>query len=188
MKLINSKKSIGFLTGALFLLILSCNVNTLNKSEVNSENQENLITRNREDAKLLVTASKNYIELIDYCNFLKDTVVKNPNEKVLINSIVDKISVVSNNLKEISSKELVLLPKESDFNLSYQKYINQVKNTDIVENKTVFYEKLNTMIETQIGVMEILNKESKNFSLHILADESKDILSDYNSEIERLIK
>jgi hypothetical protein len=188
MKLNNGKMIVGFLASALLLNTSSCDVNTAKSITEDEKKKDITISGNQEDAKLLVSASENYIKLINYCSFLKDTVVADPTEEVLISSMMEHISDISNSLRETSSNELVLLPKEDDYYLINQTSVISKADKSAIKDKKVFYQKLNTMVKTQIDVMETLNQKSKNFSLHVLAEESKDILSDYNSKIERLIK
>jgi hypothetical protein len=181
--MINDRFKKGFLICSLLIIASSCDYNKPKKNY--NTDKENLIIGNKSDAKLLVSASENYLRLIDYCNFLKDTVVEDYHEEVLIDSIATKIALITKDLETISSKELILLPTINEVKPIEKK---SIVDGEIKKNKKLFYQKLNTMIVDQINVLNSLDNKSVNKSILTLANESKNVLTSYNKKVEKLIK
>ena len=60
------------LISVFLFLLFSCDTNNNSKSKQDKTyNKQDKINKNKEEAKLLVSVSKNYINLINYSNYIK---------------------------------------------------------------------------------------------------------------------
>ncbi|QOD59732.1 hypothetical protein H9I45_10250 [Polaribacter haliotis] len=184
----NKKILISSLLGVFILasssfLVISCDTNNNGKTEEdNNANKEAKINKSQKEAKLLVMASENYIDLINYSNYVKDKDSVSENTKAFLESFEANTTERLTNLKELSKYELVLVP--SSTNTSFFDH----KNPDEKElNQNIYLEKLYEMVNNQINLMNTLSEESKKISISILASEAEDFLIEHNKNIKSII-
>ncbi|QTD36495.1 hypothetical protein JL193_10070 [Polaribacter batillariae] len=181
--LISSLLSI-FMFVAISLSTVSCNTNHNSKTEEdNAANKEAKINKSQKEAKLLVLASKNYINLINYSNYIKSKTTITKKTKSFLESFEANLNERFNHLKELSKHELVLLP-----NTTKTSFLDKKKTTEEVEiNQNVYLTELNTKINDQIDLMNKLSEESNKISISIFASEAEDFLKENKRNIENII-
>lgn len=88
--------------------MFSCDKKTTTKEK------EDKILSSQTDAKLLVEATKNYIYIINYNNYIKEKDSVTPETKQILNSINKGVKERLGSIKDISRKEMILIPNVND--------------------------------------------------------------------------
>ncbi|TXD50078.1 hypothetical protein ES045_02555 [Polaribacter sp. IC073] len=127
-------------------------------------------------------ATKNYIQIISYNNYIKTNENLSTEVKMFLNFFNRNITKRLNNLKEISRDELILLP-----------HVNEVvfhdKNSSYKEKKNEFklLKNLNTLIDNQLDVLKRLVNNSNNTAIHVFANDSGDFIQEQKYNIKSII-
>lgn len=171
---------------SLFLLTtLSCDTNNSSNAEENNlESKEEVIYKNQEEAKLLVSTAKNYINLISYNNYIKTKDLVSAETKLLLDSVNTKITKSLHNLKELSRDEFILIPDKNDVLLFDDKLFTEDK---IEEGEDKYLIKLSNMLDKQIELMNEIGMKSKNSAINKLANESEDFLEEHKLSVNNII-
>ncbi|WP_435414204.1 hypothetical protein [Polaribacter aestuariivivens] len=170
-----------FFLSVFLFAIMSCDNNNNGKTEEdNLKNKEDKITRNQDDAKLFVTATENYIRLINYNNYLKTKDSLTVETKFFLQSLNNEIQNRLSNLKKVSKEELILLPSKDEV-----LFLDKVDSIDKSEKDYLI--KLDEMLDKQLSVMENLTKKSNNIKMNVLANETEDFLKAQKENVKKII-
>lgn len=174
------------LISVFLFLLFSCDTNNNSKSKQDKAyNKQAKINKNKKEAKLLVSVSKNYINLINYSNYIKAKDSLTLETKSLLDTFNVDITNHLKNLKELSREELVLIPDKNDVLVLDDKTFTK----DGEEKRQKKYlEKINDMVETQINLIDELTETSNNSSINALANEAEEILLEHKENFESIIE
>ncbi|SHM90520.1 hypothetical protein [Polaribacter sp. KT 15] len=174
-----TKKILASLLFTAFLfLMFSCDKKTTTKEK------EDKILSSQTDAKLLVEATKNYIYIINYNNYIKEKDSVTPETKQILNSINKGVKERLGSIKDISRKEMILIPNVNDV-LFLEKKPFVVNNKE--SNEKAYLLTLNKIIDKQVAVMSDFAKITNNESMNVLANESEYFLEEKKENIENLL-
>ncbi|WP_299064650.1 hypothetical protein [uncultured Polaribacter sp.] len=163
---------------AFLFLMYSCDKKT------SSKDKEEKILSSQIDAKLLVEATKNYIYIINYNDYIKGKDSINQETKKILESINTGVKERLISIKEISKKEMILIPNTNDI-LFLEKKPFKINEEEFSEKE--YLKTLNKILDEQVSVMNDFAKITNNEAMNVLANESEYFLEEKKENIENLL-
>ncbi len=152
------------------LTLMSCNYileNTKQKNEIISEKQSR-INIHKQEAKLLLNASRNNLDILELCEAIK--YVDTQNSMSHLTERLEKTHFeISKNYNELAEKKLISIPSYENINKDNELELLELKNIDndaFIENKLKL---ILNKIDTQIQLLNALGKTTDNIEFKVLA-------------------
>lgn len=163
---------------------MSCNFMLENKktnSNVISTLNEEIININKNEAKILVKASQNNLDIIKLCQFIEDTKAKK-DIKNLAKDIESTHVKIFKSYKKVAYENLISIPKYSNIETEILK-ADFVKDSIIVNKLDLISNKINN----QIKLLNTLSKTTDNDELIKFSEKTNTILKLKLDETENTI-
>jgi hypothetical protein len=144
-----------------------------NNQSITGINQTRIDT-NKDEAKLLVLASQNNLDIIELCQVIKDAETKNE-IKHLADELEKTHTKIFNEFKDLAQEKLISIPRHSNIDTEIvNTTINEkIKNEFIEENLELIAEKINKQIE----LLNKLSKTTNNKEFRELSKKANSILT-----------
>lgn len=148
------------------LSLISCNYILENNNKKSEQLNKKLsrIETNKEEAKLLLKASENNLDILELCEEIKETGTSK-NIMILAKNIEKTHIEISKNYNELAREKLISIPNKSGSSL-FKKHKAKIDNgIYTVENLKLIVNKINNQIE----LLNTLSKITNNVEFKVLA-------------------
>ena len=166
------------------LTLISCNYIFENKKDRIEKINEKItrININKKEAKLLLEASKNNIDILELCERIKDFEPEN-NIKNLIENFEKKHFEILNNYNDLATEKLISIPSYSNFNSGIE--MTETDSTVFIKSGL---EKILGRINKQIITLDTLAKTTNNVDFKVLTIKNNYILKSNINKIKTTLK
>lgn len=181
MKITNMVKSNLLLVFTTFSLV-SCNyILKNNKSKNNITNEKSIrISINKEEARLLVKAYKNNLDILELCKTIKEVETENPFIR-LAENLEETHFEISKNYNDLAREELILMPIYS--NVSNIEKAALENDAFVKTSLKLILNKINK----QMKLLDTLAKTTNNVEFKVLTVKDNYILKSNIDKIENTL-
>lgn len=144
------------------LTLISCDY-IIEKNEFSAKSQTR-ISINKKEAKLLLKASKNNLDILELCEDI-EYVDTQKNVEYLTNKLEETHFEIAKNYNKLAEEKLISIPQYMKINNEFQ----EVKN---INNKVLIKNKLKLILnktEVQIQLLDTLGNTTDNIEFKVLA-------------------
>ena len=184
MKSISLSISIKTLTllSAVAVILFSCNyiIKQNNYDEFAQLNSR--ININKEEAKLLVKASKNNLDILELCETIKVTETEDT-IKQLASNLEETHTEILENYKELAREKLISIPNNTYFDYSPD-ITNKQYDAEFAEASL---KQILNKIDKQMQILDTLSNTSDNSEFKVLAIRDQHVLKLNKTKIENTL-
>ena len=167
---------------ALSISVVSCNYIFKNDTGGISIDQITRVNINKEEAKLLVKASKNNLEIIKLCESIqqletKDSVIE------LVKDLEESHTEILEDYKELATEKLISIPHYERTNYDYENF-QTVSQTESDEQLERSFEQILDRLNRQMKLMDKLSQKTDNSEFKVLAIKDNYIVK---SNIDKIV-
>ncbi|WP_111309115.1 hypothetical protein [Confluentibacter sediminis] len=149
------------------LTLISCNYileNTKQKNEIINEKQSRVYIH-KQEAKLLLNASRNNLDILELCEDLKSVDTQNS-----IGHLTERLEKthfeISKNYNELAEKKLISIPSYENINNVNKLELKNIDIDSFIQNKLKL---ILNKTDTQIQLLNALGKTTDNIEFKVLA-------------------
>lgn len=168
------------------LSLVSCNhILKNNKSKNNITDEKAIrvrISNNKEEARLLVKAYKNNLDILELCETIKEVGAKNP-FKQLAKNLEETHFEISKNYSDLAREELILIP------IYYYSNVISIEE-EALENNAFVETSLKLIlnkINKQMKLLDTLAETTDNLEFKVLTVKDNYILKSNINKIENIL-